>query len=354
MAQQLDVSNISEYLQSHGLLAPVASAAVRQIAGGVSNVTFYVSRPGGENFVVKQARRKLQVADVWLCSEERIWREVDVLRACTELLAAADVNSPLRPVVPNLLFEDRNNYVYAMSAAPREHTVWKSDLLNGRPDPNVAASCGVLLGRIHAGSWHNASLARTFEDRTFFYDLRVDPFYCRVAEVHSDIGPSIDALVDSVWAERHCLVHGDFSPKNLLVFNPRLMLIDFEVGHFGDPAFDLGFFLSHVMLKAFYQANCERQYFQLTDVFLHHYFGQLQAVASQAELNGLPRRMILNFAGCMLARLDGKSKIDYLTDEHCRRAVRDLCRGLLVDPLDSWAEVLEIAAIQVALRRDHC
>ena len=53
---------------------------------------------------------------------------------------------------------------------------------------------------------------------------------------------------------RSVLVHGDFSPKNLLVSGDRLVIIDCEVAWYGDPAFDLAFLLNHLCLKALYHA----------------------------------------------------------------------------------------------------
>jgi 5-methylthioribose kinase len=139
-------------------------------------------------------------------------------------------------------------------------------------------------------------------------------------------------------------VHGDFSPKNLLVSgvgSHRLMLVDFEVGHFGDPAFDVGFFLSHLVLKAYWSgARCD-EYFGLTEAFWSEYLAGMGAVAGQAELGDLIARGIRNFAACMLARIDGKSKVEYLTDEALRETVRRTARNLLLTSPDAWEAVRE-------------
>jgi thiamine kinase-like enzyme len=137
--------------------------------------------------------------------------------------------------------------------------------------------------------------------------------------------------VDSVWSHRLCLVHGDFSPKNLLVWPGQLWLIDHEVGHFGDPAFDLGFFLTHLVAKAVHaRAGC-RHYLALAAEFWREYRGVLESTLLAAEIADLKRRMLLNLAGCLLARVDGKSPLEYLADDE-RRAVRQLGREWLVHP----------------------
>ena len=154
-----------------------------------------------------------------------------------------------------MLFEDRENYAFAMTAAPLGHRSWKEQLLAGQFDETIAAACGQMLGRLHAGTWRDEDVAKQFGDREYFFALRVEPYYRRVAEVHADLTAAMDELICSLDENCCCLVHGDFSPKNLLVWRgPQsdVMLIDCEVGHFGDPAFDLGFMLSHLTLKAVY------------------------------------------------------------------------------------------------------
>jgi 5-methylthioribose kinase len=293
----------------------------------------------GERFVLKQARGQLRVKEEWLCPVERIWREVDVLRACGELLRSAECGmrseEGIQPSVPRVLWEDRANYCYAMTAAPSRNRTWKAMLLSNasKLDPYIAAASGRLLGRLHAGSWKDASLAGMLDDRTYFDQLRLDPYYRHTSRKHPDLAPRLNELIDSVWSNRLCLVHGDFSPKNLLVCPGKLWLIDHEVGHFGDPAFDLGFFLTHLVAKAVHARVECRHYLALAGVFWRTYRGELARVATADELADLKQRMMLNLAGCLLARVDGKSPLEYL-DEPERQVIRQLGREWLVNPLE--------------------
>ena len=338
--QQIDADNAEAYLRTSGHVRPSETVRVRELSGGVSNRVLYVSRSGGDDFVVKQALAQLKVADPWFCDVERIWREVEIMHIC-QCLTASDVDSAkFRSQTPRLLFEDRKNYLFAMTAAPPDHVVWKSELLSGRARTEIAASCGDLLGRLHARTWHDDKVAHQLDDRQFFDELRIDPYYRQIARVHVDLKQAIDNLVKSVWSERHCLVHGDFSPKNLLLSDQSLMLIDFEVGHYGDPAFDLGFFLSHLVLKAFRFAPQDEPYFGLTETFWTHYRAQILNTISAGEYDRLVQRAILNTAGCALARMDGKSKIDYLVEPRRREQVRQLCRTLLAESPAHWEDVL--------------
>ena len=344
MIIRLDANNAADYLRSAGQIGPSESIHAHELSGGVSNSVFYVSRSIGNDFVLKQGRERLNVAEPWFCSMERIWREVDVLRICERLTRSHQFSSPLRVETPRLLFEDRDNYLYAMTSAPQDHVVWKSELLSGRARTDVAESCGALLGHLHSRTWHDDDLAQRLDDRQFFDGLRLDPYYRQVARVHADLRPAMERLIDSVWVERHCLVHGDYSPKNLLVYGDCLMLIDFEVGHYGDPAFDLGFFLSHLMLKAFHHAPLEQPYFRLVDSFWQRYLAVMSEAIPAREIDQLMRRAIVNFAGCALARLDGKSKVDYLDQGDRRQQMRRLCRALFAEPPAHWEDVSELAA----------
>jgi 5-methylthioribose kinase len=339
----LDAANAVDYLRSRGHLAPGEAASAQELSGGVSNIVIHVSRSAGDDLVLKQARPQLNVAEPWYCSVERIWREVDVLCICSTLLGDNRTGAPLKAGVPRLMFTDAENYVYAMSAAPAEHVVWKHELLTGVARSDVARACGTLLGTLHARSWHDAALARRLDDRQFFYDLRLDPYYRQIAAVHEDLRPEIERLIESVCRERHCLVHGDFSPKNLLLHGDHLLLIDFEVGHYGDPAFDVGFFLSHLVLKAFFHAPNSEPFLDLIDSFWSGYGAAMKELVSPEDLGALVGRGILNCAGCALARLDGKSKIDYLRDHARRDAVRELCRVVFQSQPKQWADVSRLA-----------
>jgi 5-methylthioribose kinase len=322
-------------LRAAGRVSASEPVQVRELPGGVSNVVLLVTLPArGERFVLKQARGRLRVKDDWRCSVERIWREAEVLSLCGRVFEQAQpFKARFRLRVPKLLWEDRANYCYAMSAAPEAHQTWKEQLLAGWTTDSLflAAACGRMLGRLHAGTWHSADVARQFDDRSFFNALRLDPYYRHAALANPDRKVQLQGLVDSVWSHRLCLVHGDFSPKNVLVSPGQAMLIDFEVGHFGDPAFDLGFFLTHLVAKAVKSRERCRRYLHLPAIFWHLYHNELGTVATADELTDLKWRMMLNLAGCLLARADGKSPLEYLTPEE-RNVIRTLGREWLVSP----------------------
>ena len=256
-------------------------------------------------------------------------------------------------LVPRVLFHDRENYLFAMQAVDADHTVWKARLLQGQIDLQIAAALGGYLATIHRRTAHDVELRDRFGDTGFFVELRIDPFYRRVAEVHTDLRVAIERLVDETLEKSVCLVHGDFSPKNILITRSGLSLVDYETGHFGDPAFDLGFFLSHLLLKTvLYQDRCA-EFLGLARTFWQSYLAGLGRTAESDGFGGsdLDRRTIPHTAACMLARIDGTSPIDYLTQDAAQECVRAFSRRLLVDPPAQVETVLE--RLQMELPYPH-
>lgn len=364
----LDETNAEEYLRSCCAVEPEAGVRVEALAGGVSNQVLFVAvqhaaQPGrSRDFVLKQAREQLRTPQPWFSSIERIWREVEVLRVCQEVLSKrgqepfssqqggqahlapkASHSEPVRRRIqtPQILFEDRTCYAFAMSAAPREHVVWKTRLLAGEADAAIAAECGTLLATLHGETWNSPDVARRLGERQLFDELRLDPYYRTVAALDEEAAALMQDLITSVQEHPCSLVHADFSPKNLLVYPRGLMMVDFETGHYGDPAFDLGFFLSHLMLKAVYHAPACEPFLALTERFWDSYAARIGTCIAPAEFAALVARGIRNFAGCAWARIDGKSRVEYLVDPKQQNFVRSFCRQLLRTAPAEWPAVLQ-------------
>jgi 5-methylthioribose kinase len=347
----VDETNAEAYLRETARIDPSERVVVRELAGGVSNMVLLVERPQrpGDEFVLKQARARLRTSQPWFSSIERIWREADVLAICSELLARREKGRPHDATIPpartpRILFEDRDNYLLAMSAAPRPNVVWKAELLAGHVDPRIAAACGALLGTLHAESWLDEAIRRKIDDQTLFDQLRVDPYYRTLAATRPESSKAVDRVIRALEAHPRALVHADFSPKNLLVHAKGLLMVDFETGHYGDPAFDLGFFLSHLVLKACLKIPEHAKYLELTEVFRRAYDETVSSRIPPGELRDLWARGIGNFALCAWARLDGKSPVEYLSDQARRELVRTLCREILDRNVRAWPEVVALAA----------
>ncbi len=344
---ELHADNAAEYLRTTGHIAADVPMEITRLIGGVSNEVLYVGFPDRQqtDFVLKQARDRLRVKEPWHCSVTRIWREVEVLRICDSLLgessgpATSVGTEPARTLrTPRLLFEDRENYCFAMTAAPRDHVVWKHELLQGNIEPSIAAACGRMLGQLHAGSWNDPAIESQLADRQIFDELRLDPYFRFTALQCPSAAHHFERLVTDTWRHRLALVHADFSPKNLLVYDGGLLMVDFETGHFGDPAFDIGFFLSHLLLKSFHAGPSFEPMLQLTREFWEAYGRAMRNKIDEAPYNELVARGIQCLAGCAWSRLDGKSGIDYLDDSDVRGHVRELCLRLFVERPATWPD----------------
>jgi 5-methylthioribose kinase len=214
--------------------------------------------------------------------------------------------------------------------------VWKQQLLAGDIDFAVGEHAGRILGRIHERTARDPSLVERFGDRTVFVQLRVDPFYRRVQERRPEVAAALAPLIDRLMSAREALCHGDYSPKNILTHEHGFTLVDYETAHLGDPTMDLGFCLSHLLLKAVKRSHDRERHFELTRRFWRGYAAETTFLP-HAELQA---RGIEHCAVCLLARIDGTSPVEYLPEEDKRAAVRRLGCLLLHERPRQWEEVL--------------
>lgn len=294
--------HLVRYLRATGRLAADEQVRVQRLTGGVSNRTVLVERRGGEPWVLKQALARLRVEVDWFSDPERIHREAEGLRWLAGLLPPGST--------PRLVFEDRDHHVLAMEAVPQPHENWKAMLLDGRLDAAHVRQFGALLGTLHRrASERDAAVREAFADRSFFESLRLEPFYAYAAEQVREAAPFLRGLIEETRACRLTLVHGDYSPKNILVREDRLILLDHEVIHFGDPAFDLGFSIAHLLSKA-HHLPARRAAFAAAA--LVHWQAYLDALGAVPWRGGLEARAVRHAIACLLARVAGRSKLEYL------------------------------------------
>ena len=199
------------------------------------------------------------------------------------------------------------------------------------------------MGATAANGTELAELLARMTDRAIFDALRLDPYYRATARAHPAEAPCFEKLVASVLDHPRSLVHADFSPKNLLVHRGGVMLVDFETGHFGDPAFDLGFFLSHLLLKTIRHRPRFDDFAGLTTAFWDRYTAGISTLSEKPSFapGEVHRRTVAHLAGGMWARIDGTSKIDYLPEPALQEMVRRFSKSLLLDAPADWPALLE-------------
>jgi 5-methylthioribose kinase len=333
MGAELDIENhtaLLEYLRGRGLLAPDEEPAVHTLQGGVSNRTVLVSRPDGEAWVLKQALAKLRVAVDWFSSPTRIQREALGLRWLARLVPQQAITS--------LVFEDPEHYLLAMRAVPEPHVNWKQMLLAGRIQCDHAEQFGSLLGTIHGQAYQQRDdVASQFDDRSFFESLRIEPYYSYTATQVPVAAAFLHDLIDETQRTRLTLTHGDYSPKNILVYCNRLILLDHEVIHFGDPAFDLGFGLTHLLSKAHHVQGHRHDFMAASLLFWQSYVAALGDVPWATMLE---ERAVRHTLGCLLARVSGRSPLEYL-DEEERSRQRSAVVTLVAQPPRHVSELID-------------
>jgi len=312
---ELSAENAAEYLKAAGR-SPRGPLACRELGGGVSNTVVLVETPESR-FILKQALPQLRVRDEWLADRSRIFAERNALQDAARLLPPG--------WVPEVLWSDGANYLYAMKAAPEPSEFWKQRLLEGRIEPELARRAGVALGLFIRGSWQSPYFERRYADREAFDQLRTDPYYRTIAKRHPDIDGPVNELIEETSGRRAALVHGDWSPKNMMVTPEGMVFIDWECAHFGDPAFDSAFCINHFLLKAFHRPELAESYFDLARIFLA---GVLNVAPADA-LPWLEKATARHLPFLFLARVDGKSPVEYLTGEKCRETVRRTAKQMI-------------------------
>jgi len=341
----LSPGNVKDYLAEHGLWPRGAPMSVRELGGGVSNIVLLVEGKGldGEEkrWVVKQSLEKLRVKDDWRSERSRIFREAEAIQALGPILGAGSL--------PQVIHVGRDDFLFIMTAAPPGSVTWKESLLAGRVEMGMARNSGGLLALMITSSQREPLFRTAFAERAVFDQLRIDPYYRTTAARHPDVRPLIESLIEDSWQIRTAIVHGDYSPKNLLVQGNNIFLIDFEVVHWGDPAFDAGFLLNHLFLKAFHQPQFALLYFSAAREF----WEELLRGTEKAVLGDFEKMTMRHLGVLMLARIDGKSPVEYIRDEMTKERVRRFAKRLLCENPrrleDAMATALDTVALPKAL-----
>jgi hypothetical protein len=290
------------YFRCTARIAADESPSITILKGGVSNRTVLVERAGGEAWVLKQALPKLRTQADWFSDPSRIEREAAGIQWLSKIAPAGSITQ--------LCFTDFEHHLLCMRAVPRPHENWKTVLLAGRLEAGHVEQFAALLGAIHRRAAELADpLREIFDDRTFFESLRLEPYYAYTAERVPAARDFLHELIDDTLRRRLTIVHGDYSPKNVLVYGGRLVLLDHEVIHWGDPAFDIGFALTHLLSKAHHLRDV--RFVEAAVQFCRTYADAVGPVYWDGNLQAMATRHTL---GCMLARVAGRSPLEYLDE----------------------------------------
>jgi aminoglycoside phosphotransferase (APT) family kinase protein len=316
-------AQVVAFLREAGLAAPDETPPAVALAGGVSSDIWKVDLRAGPA-CVKRALPRLRVAQVWEAPVERNLYERRWLETASRIVPG---------IAPRILAASDAG-LFAMEYLD-SLPLWKNELRAGRSDPGFARAVGESLARIHSATARDQHVAREFATDASFHAIRLEPYLAAAARVHADLAPSLNALIERTAATRLALVHGDVSPKNILIGPRGPVLLDAECAWYGDPAFDPAFCLNHLLLKGLWVPEAKGRFLEAFSALADAYL----AGADWEPRAALEARIASLLPGLLLARIDGKSPVEYLQAEEQKGFVRRVARALLTDPPASLREI---------------
>ena len=303
-----------------------SDAPGKRLTGGVSSDIWRIDLPGGP-ICVKRALAKLRVAADWQAPVERNRYEAAWMHRA---------NAAIPGSAPALLGQDEASGALAMQFLPlSDHPLWKAQLRDGNADPLFAAHVASSLVRIHAATAADPTTAAEFPTDRIFFDIRLEPYLIATARTHPALAPALQALVAQTQAHKRALVHGDVSPKNILAGPNGPVFLDAECAWWGDPAFDLAFCLNHLLLKCLWTPAATAGFLACFDALSAAY---VYGIAWEPPQH-LEARAARLLPGLFLARVDGKSPVEYITQESDKDHVRRTATALLRDPPHRLADI---------------
>jgi aminoglycoside phosphotransferase (APT) family kinase protein len=296
------------------------------LPGGVSSDIRLVD-VAGRRYCIKQALSQLKVKADWRAPVERNHSEAEWLRVAHDICPEA---------VPRVLHEDEANGWFVMEFLPPEaYPVWKAQLRDGVIDPAVATMVGERLARIHAATAGRDDIAERFVTDHIFFPIRAEPYLIATGAAHPELMPRLEHLANRLMQTTLALVHGDVSPKNILVGPDGPVFIDAECAWYGDPAFDLAFVTNHLLLKCIWRPQWTPQYLACFETLASTYLSRVTwepRADCEARAAGL-------LPALLLGRVDGKSPAEYITDEPDKDMIRDVAGRLLREPVAKLAHI---------------
>ncbi len=331
MTPMLD-QETGEFLKRSGLAENISAIRAERLTGGISSDIWRIDA-GARRFVLKRALAELRVSQHWEAPLSRNANEVNWIREVREIRPEA---------VPDILYSEPASALFAMEFL--DYPTWKTQLMDGDVDIAFAAKVGASLGAIHQATAHSPRLADKFRVPETFDALRIEPYLKATARVHGAVAERLLCLAEATLGAETVLVHGDVSPKNILMGREGPVFLDAECAWYGEPAFDLAFCLNHLLLKCVHMPGARDVLLRAFDALKDAYFNEVGWESRDA----LEARVARLLPALFLARVDGKSPVEYITNEIDKEKIRMTALPFVESPPTRLAELRDVWARNLA------
>ena len=324
----LERKGMSTYLQRKKLIKRGTPLDIRPVGDGHKNRVFRVSA-NTDQWIIKQALSRVQhVKERWWVDRKRVFTESH----CIEIL-----NQIVPPdVIPQVVLEDRTDFILITTPPPRDSVWWESELQRGRIDLQIAVQCGELLATVHNATFRRPDLRSSFKDTKTFEQLRIGPYYQAIAEAFPDLAKIITSQAQELLKQKQALVLADLRPRNVWIDTGQVYLVDFATAHFGNPSFDLAFYSADLCLRAMLNSLQKAAYLEAINVFWNGYL----RIAEYPGKQEVEKTAVRDLGCLLLSATDGRQPVEGMPVEIINLS-RRIAQSLLFTELEHIEDITE-------------
>ncbi len=325
---QATLESIPSYLTEKSLVTADEKITVTKLKSGDLGTLFNVVS-SDKRWIFKQISSKLD-GDKKISAAELLKREADCLVYLSDILHSRSA--------PQLVHSDPDNHICLMTGIPENTLSWDHNLVHRQVDADIAADVGSLLGSIHRLSYGDEKASQQLGDKRLFSECRLDPIYIPITEKYPRFADQIGSHATALVTSSICFVHGNYIPENVLITQGRLLITDFEMGHFGHPSFDVCTMLAHLTLKIIQSWASKEDYLPLLGSFWNAYVR-----AASFESESWHERSFLPHLGCaLLGFLEDQTSSAKVTAKNDRARLLALASSLITREIPSMRVYLDI------------